>query len=346
MTSGTTLLPFQDTIIIRQQPDTVQLSAPTAPVPVSGGDSSIQSGPSSSFGVTKPVTAIKLIAPKVETGEVELVPKPKARQEWNTQKNFLKDNGLTGIVKGIRNQPHQAAAPVITATVKPQEIEIRERNAGTNDWLLGIFLFLVILFVWIRVFYSKFFGMLASALVSFHISNKLFQERNVLLHRVSIVLDFIYLIVFSIFLFEVVHFKGLAGSAMTGMRLFLVLMNIVMLYALLRMLMLRFMDFLFISRSLFAEYLHNTFVVNKGMGILLFPVVIMAHYLPYRVAPIMLILGMIIVLAGFFWKMIRSYQIIIRRDILLFYMILYLCTLEILPLLLGFKLVTTLIKSN
>jgi hypothetical protein len=82
------------------------------------------------------------------------------------------------------------------------------------------------------------------------------------------------------------------------------------------------------------------------LGIVLFPIVIMAKYLPYKLVPFILTLGIIVVAIAFLLKSFRAYQIIIRRDILLFYLILYLCTLEILPLLLGYKFVTALIQSN
>jgi hypothetical protein len=96
-------------------------------------------------------------------------------------------------------------------------------------------------------------------------------------------------------------------------------------------------------QPVFSEYIHNTFVINKGLGIALFPVIIMAHYLPYPLIKSVLIIGMGIYAIAFILKSIRGYQIIIRKDILIFYMILYLCTLEILPLLLGYKFVISLI---
>jgi hypothetical protein len=133
---------------------------------------------------------------------------------------------------------------------------------------------------------------------------------------------------------------------MSGIRLFLMLLNIIMLYTLLRVAILRLTGSLFLVRPLFAEYIHNTFVVNKALGILLFPIIIMIQYMPYKVVPVIMVLGIIVFVIAFLLKTFRAYQIIIRRDILLFYLILYLCTLEILPLLLGYKFVTSLIQSN
>jgi hypothetical protein len=51
----------------------------------------------------------------------------------------------------------------------------------------------------------------------------------------------------------------------------------------------------------------------------------------------MLWAGALMLGAGIIFKIIRGYQIIIRKDVLFIYLILYLCTLEILPLLLGYK---------
>jgi hypothetical protein len=56
-----------------------------------------------------------------------------------------------------------------------------------------------------------------------------------------------------------------------------------------------------------------------------------------------LVTGLVLLSMAFIWKAIRGYQIIKRKDIAIFYLILYLCTLEILPLLLGYKFVTSLI---
>jgi len=265
-------------------------------------------------------------------------------EKWNSSSNFLIENGLKGIVSGI-NESRENSVTYGTKE-QPQDMIPAGRNNTTYDWLLGIFLFLVVLFVWIRVFYSKFFATLASALVSFQLSVKLFQERNVLSHRVSIVLDFIYIIVSSVFVFELIEYSGIARTGMTGINLFLLLLNILMLYTILRVVVLRLTGSLFMAYPLFSEYIHNTFVINKGLGIVLFPIVIMAHYMPYRLIPVMLALGVTLFSVAILFKSFRAYQIIIRRDILIFYLILYLCTLEILPLLLGYKFVTSLMQSN
>jgi hypothetical protein len=334
---------YQDTLNINtQQPDTGQ----PVVVPSQQTVGAINKDSGITIIPKAPVKLPLLIKapPVAEKSVPAAMLKPiKSREEWNSSGNFLLDNGLKDVVEGVNSR---TVTPRLSGSAQPPDITPNQRNEMTYDWLLGIFLFLVVLFVWIRTFYSKFFSTLGNALLSYHLSLKLFEERNVLLQRVSIVLDFIYVIVFSVFLFEFVEYFGFLGTKMKGFNLFLLLLNIVMMYAILRTIVLRLTGSLFLARPLFSEYIHNTLVINKGLGIALFPVVVLAQYLPNNLIPVVLVLGFIVVAAAFILKSLRSYQIILRRDVLIFYLILYLCTLEILPLLLGFKFVKTLIQSN
>lgn len=337
---------LQDTVYVPQQPDTVSFSEEAgneAGIPSADSTNGILSPQPASHSVQQTVATVPVIQLKEVTESGAVPQKETISETWNSERNFLRENGLSGIVKGL---PDHRTETYAIASLQPPEIRLQKRIPATHDWLLGIFLLLVVLFVWIRIFYSKFFATLGNALVSFHMSTKLLEEKNVLSQRVSMVLDFIYLIVFSVFLYELIAFKGFPMPGTSGIRFFLILFNMVILYALFRIIMLKFTGFLFLSRSLFSKYLHNTFVVNKGLGIVLFPVVVMAHYLPHALIPVILIAGIAAFLIAFFWKMVRAYQIIIRQDILIFYLILYLCTLEILPFLLGYKFVIALIQNN
>jgi hypothetical protein len=335
-----------------QVPDSVQTPLPASEAAVARQDTATDlQDTGSGFFVTIPLDELRKLAEAATATPEITIGTPVKRVDrqvetvtgWNSGRNFFLENGLSGIVSGIGPDQAVLTAPVAAVSVKPVGVTPLYRFQRQQDWLLGIFLLLTLLFIWIRIFYGKFFSTLANALISFQISAKLFREKNVLLHRVSIVLDFIYILVLSVFIFEVaVHF-GLVEAEITPFNLFLIFLNIAILYTLLRIAVLRITGNLFQNRSTFMEYIHNTFVINKGTGIALFPVVIMAHYLPESLVEPVIVLGMMIFAAAFIFKGIRAYQIIIRKDIILFYLILYFCTLEILPLLLGFKFVISLI---
>jgi len=259
---------------------------------------------------------------------------------FNTSDNFLVKNSLRPIGKTSTRMTGRDSATLKITTAAPSSstgIQLQARAHKTSDWVLLVMVVIVLLFIWIRVFYNKFFSYLANALISYQLSAKMFREKNVLLKRVSFVLDVIYLMVLAIFLYKSFTFLGLSPARMTSYNLFLLFLNILIVYTLARSFSLRLFTYLFRSESVIAEYVHNNFIINKSMGIVLFPLVICICYMPESLGGILFVTGLLLLATGNIFKIIRGYQIIIRKDVLLFYLILYLCTLEILPLLLGYK---------
>jgi hypothetical protein len=268
---------------------------------------------------------------------------PYPASAWNSAQNFFFENPLKEQV--IAGDTSKSIQDSVKPSISVQSIRLvpEIRNKGTFDWVLALFILVALLLVWIRLFYGRFFATLATALTSFQISSKLFRERNVLQQRVSRVLDFIYILVIAICIFEsVVHF-GVIQSNLTHFNQFLLWLNIIIFYSLGRYLILRLTGYVFLVQSIIQEFIHNNYLINRGTGLVLFPLLVMAHYFPSPLVKPLLIVGMGLILSAFFYKALRGYQIIIRNDVILFYLILYLCTLEILPLLLGYKVVTSLI---
>ena len=336
----------QDSVVVTPQADTTEAQGIQELLAEPGSeDAAGLYLPESPLQLLQQQAASIPVIPRQETGIPLIQNKPRIENYtgWNSSRNFFMENGLTTIV-GSNLQYSADETALYTGTVqRPENIQPQQRFMSTYDWFLGLFLLLIMLFIWIRVFYSKFFATLANALLSFQISAKLFRDKNVLVKRVSIVLDFIYILVISLFIFELALHLGIAGQKMSRFNFMLLFLNITILYTMLRNGLLWLTGYLFMVQSLVAEYIHNTFIINKGVGIALFPLVIMAHYFPHQLQPLVLTAGGIIFSVAFIYKGIRAYQIIIRKDVLLFYLILYLCTLEILPLLLGYKVVTSLI---
>jgi len=262
------------------------------------------------------------------------------RKKFNAEENFLTNNALSqiGQKSAVIDTNHSAYVQIATASPSSSgNIRLQARANQTGDWLLLVFAFIVLLFIWIKIFYNKYFSFLANSLISYQLSAKVFREKNVLLKRVSFVLDVSYLIVLSIFLYEFFTFLQLSPARLTSYNMFLLFLNILILFTLIRSIALKLFNYLFKTESIISEYVHNNFIVNKSIGIVLFPIVIAIWYMPENLTVIMLIAGISLLGAGIIFKIIRGYQIIIRKDVLFFYLILYLCTLEILPLLLGYK---------
>ncbi|MDR1155892.1 MAG: DUF4271 domain-containing protein [Bacteroidales bacterium] len=93
----------------------------------------------------------------------------------------------------------------------------------------------------------------------------------------------------------------------------------------------------FLARSFSRVYIYNMFLYNRNIGLMIFPLVAVIPYITRDAVPYF-IYGVIVVFAlSYLLKLGRIFQIIHAQNVPLFYFILYLCTLEILPLLLFIK---------
>ena len=84
-------------------------------------------------------------------------------------------------------------------------------------------------------------------------------------------------------------------------------------------------------------YIYNMFLYNHNIGWMIFPLVAIIPYVPYKVAPYLIYSVIVTVVLSYFLKLFRFFQIIHGLNVSVFYFILYLCTLEILPLFLFVK---------
>ncbi len=256
-------------------------------------------------------------------------------KSFNNSINFLKYNQISELKykQLLKYQPKKSFIEVEPA----KELRLCERIHITSNWVFFIFFFLILIFIWIRIFYNKIFNYLFNSFISYQLSLKMYNERNALLKRVSFILDILYHIILSFFIYESFTFLNIKPLGLTSFNLFLFSVNVLILFTIARYLVLNIFNKLFDTESIIAEYNHNNFIINKLLGIVLFPVIIAFYYVPEKYSGLMFFGGLAIIGMGYFMKILRGYQIIIRKEILFYYLILYLCTLEILPLFIGYK---------
>jgi len=102
----------------------------------------------------------------------------------------------------------------------------------------------------------------------------------------------------------------------------------------------------FMTQNFSKIYIYNMFLYNRNIGLMVFPMVAVIPYVTGALA-LYIIYGVILVYtSSYLLKLWRTFQIIHGLNVSLFYFILYLCTFEILPLLLLIKSCKVLWKFN
>jgi hypothetical protein len=262
---------------------------------------------------------------------------------WNTSKNFLirSDNYDTVDFKNSISNPNSQNIGNLKKTfLSHDNINMLplKRDTISNDWLLGLLIFISLLFLWVKIFYKKYFNLLFGSLISYQTSLKLLRGKNIMTRRVSFVLNFIYSIVLALFILRILKFYEIKILKFNTFETLLFLINLIIIISIVRLLILNLVGIIFNSTQIFNEYIHNNYIINKNLALFLFPLLIMQVYINEKLQIIFIIAGISLVIISYIIRLYRGFQIIIKKDIFLFYLILYLCTLEILPVLLGYKL--------
>lgn len=262
---------------------------------------------------------------------------------WNQAEDFA--GFLYPDVERFKVENDSIASDTLIASVEVIHTKkpfFSQRFTTSTDWVFWTFVIMAFLFVWIQIFYRKYMVNLFNSVFSFQASSRLFNEKNLLARRVSVVLNFIYTISISLVIFRITQYFNFEPENFDDLSFFLVILNIVILFSVLKALFQKFIGYIFSSVYQINEYLHNVYVFNKSFGIVILPISFSAYYTQHNISEILILTIVAIYIFSLLFKIVRSFQIIIKHDIFIFYLILYLCTLEFLPVMIGYKFIKSL----
>jgi hypothetical protein len=220
-----------------------------------------------------------------------------------------------------------------------EQISHQLQNSQLN-WALFVGLIAITLLIILKVYYLKFINQVFTTLFNFQLVEKMLREKNVLARRAFLIMNINYLLMFGLFLlllaisFDITLTKNYFID-------YLIYILIILSIQLIRFLLLYAAGLLFNSMQTVVEHLHISYLINKNLGFFFLPVVFSAIYIADIYAEILLFIGGTTFLLAIIYKLIRSFQIFIRNGVLLYYAILYLCTLELLPLVISYKVLMT-----
>ena len=270
------------------------------------------------------------------------------------QINSLRTDNFLNQILGDRYQTIELGMPVYrednqqTTSVHqqyPAQIIPSIRNQQSGDWILAIILSSFFLLAWVRIFFTRYLVQIINSLFIYHTASKLFRDNNILLQRISFVLNTIFILISGLFIYQLFNFFDVRVNIPAGFPLYLFSTGLVFGFIIFRYIAVYTVGFIFARQKEFIEYLHNVFLYNKSIGLVLLPIVAGIAFTPQSIRIPLVYAGLLIVIFFYILRIGRSFRIILRKDVLIFYLILYLCTLEILPILLFYKYFLSFVQS-
>jgi len=247
------------------------------------------------------------------------------------------------------NDSADAGIPVFIETVPdiPKNFSPNLYSKGFSkesipDWYFIVIILAVSGIAWARIVYGKFLNALWVSSYSYQAATKVYKEQSIVQKRFSLGLDFLYLINATLFLFVLNRYFG-SGFFKTSDLLFVFQGFLVLSFLVfIRVFVMRLIAFIFNKSDLILGFLYHFFIFNKVLGLVLIPFLITIPYTKGLTQEIIVYTGISIVILVYLFRLIRAGIYVLKNVILLFYLILYLCILEILPVLVVYKLLLSL----
>ena len=226
----------------------------------------------------------------------------------------------------------------------PHELQVGRLDALSLNrdnpvWIFLILVLMVAAFTWIKVFYARTMRQIMQAVASMGAANQMLREENLLLQRSSVLLTVLFNLVAAFFLYQVSNYLEWSSDYLgTGFGRFLILAFLVSLVYSVKYLILRFTGHLFRTDKPLSIYIFHIFLINNALGMILMPLVIAITFIEPVYAQYCFYTAAAIVGLGFVYRVLRGLWIGLSfGEFSKFYLLLYLCALEIGPLLITIK---------
>jgi len=201
-----------------------------------------------------------------------------------------------------------------------------------------IYLFLLAgFFAWIRVYYGNIIIQTIQASVNFQVANRMFQDNSLLQNQLDRILYLFYFLSMGFLLYDLELRLEIIPYGLPAWGLFLFNLGVLVGVFLGRLLILNLVGVIFNRLRILREYLYNLFIFNKLTGMAVLPLVFLLVYTRGILQDLIFWLTLIVVCGIFLMRLFRGLVFSYKKEVLIFYMFLYLCALEIAPLVLLYR---------
>jgi hypothetical protein len=238
---------------------------------------------------------------------------------------YFADKTMTANTLKAQNYQQFTEKPITFRHVEP---------FTSTFWFLATVFTCLILYTWLQYFFKKNIFQMMHAAFNGSVAARIFRDKNLLIERVFIFLNIFYTLTAGLFLFQILKHYGITILDFNDVRLFMLSLGVIFGLFVIRSFFTRSIGFLFNRSAEMKEYNYLVFLIYKILGLFLFPIVIFMAYVPDIHKDILIAIALAVIA---FFSIVRFFRGIIllkEKGFLLFYIILYFCTIEILPILL------------
>ena len=216
-------------------------------------------------------------------------------------------------------------------------LPFEENKNLDKDILSGLLLLAVAITGFLRFTNYKYLRELFSALIFSQNARKMQKTVNLHYRTPAFILNGLFLFNTSIFLYQIINYYHLKTIFNQSLLLIPAFMLLIIAFGMSKVALYRFVGYVFETKLDTKEYLFFNFLNNKIFAIAILPIIIVVPYIEVEIVPILFKIGGVIFVSLYFTQLFRGFTIILKNVASLFYMFLYLCALENLPLIIIYN---------
>jgi hypothetical protein len=204
--------------------------------------------------------------------------------------------------------------------------------------MAGVFLISLGALAYIRMVYSKRFGLLFKTAARLQILRQVMREELLFSHRASLVLFAHFVVMASLIIYAAFNFYGVVDEESIGISLYLIVFFGLLLLYLLKFLFMGVLRWVYQDKGLLREYRFEVFSVSKILGIIYLPLALISVSVNVGKLEWVFPLAALLFGVSFVFRAVQGLAMSFSYNVSRIYIILYLCTLEILPFVLFLSL--------
>ena len=220
-----------------------------------------------------------------------------------------------------------------------------ERIPLNKDAIFYILVFLVGLLAIIRLAFPKYFKNLFLLILQTSVRQKQTREQLLQNNLASVLLNMLFFVSVGIYVALYIQHKALLALPFYQLILYSSVILIIIYTG--KYLFLLFSGWVFHASEATSAYTFIVFLVNKILGIVLLPFILVLNYSPTSMVLIALTVSAVVVVVLFVYRYLISFGILrLNVKVSALHFFLYLCAVEVLPLLLIYKLLLKYIAGS
>lgn len=204
-----------------------------------------------------------------------------------------------------------------------------------RDWVLITGIILLVFLTYIRVQFPQVIKKLLTSIINFQFAKQLVDEKSGIIQKSSWFLLTLFVISFSLFLTAFIYY--IKPESLRNPYLFLVILVFVSVFYLLKILLYLFIAYLTDTLDQTRLIMSHYSVYYRNLSLFFTPLSIVLYFIHLRLFAVLLALMVLFFIVFSLMRIYRAIFLSLQMRFSYLFIFLYLCTIEIIPILYSYK---------